>query len=453
MKKFIITLFALVLLSIPAYAFEAAVPQFDVYANGMKLEHKNTEYPLLVYKDITYFPMTYDYVRMLGMTSSWVDGKFYLSFCPGSYDWPTPEWAPEAKTIEGEIAAYPIYVNGKLIDNSKEEYPIFNARGITYFPLTWRFATEEFGMELAWDGYLAIECGGGDFGHSISRIEDGRIYFGATIYNATLAKDYIGSFSYEWAGERNYIFDTNARTVVPDDGETEWDEDGVNIYEKLKVEGNYLTYDGTAIADVSGFVTGEAQREKPLGINVYGTEYELGGGKSIFFARLNYLYEFAVPHPHGINLWFIKDGESFTPVEMDQTGFFVKAEYINGVNWLCLFDQVSDGWEDYGPYRYSLYTIAKDNSLVRITDSDHDNIVLLGQIGGKPVVKATWQSEYGRVSAVNDGYFTVEADGSLNRIYPYVFCDDAAVVNDRLYLLIWRNNTIVDVLSGEEISF
>lgn len=40
---------------------------------------------------------------------------------------------------------------GKCLDNSAEPYPLLNFRGVTYFPLTWRFAVEEFGWEYHFD--------------------------------------------------------------------------------------------------------------------------------------------------------------------------------------------------------------------------------------------------------------------------------------------------------------
>jgi hypothetical protein len=49
------------------------------------------------------------------------------------------------------IPDHSIKVNNKLIDNSKEEYPLLVFRDVTYFPLTWRFAVTEFGLETRWD--------------------------------------------------------------------------------------------------------------------------------------------------------------------------------------------------------------------------------------------------------------------------------------------------------------
>lgn len=42
-------------------------------------------------------------------------------------------------------------VNGEVIDNSKEKYPLLLFRDVTYFPLTWRFAVDEFGWNYTFD--------------------------------------------------------------------------------------------------------------------------------------------------------------------------------------------------------------------------------------------------------------------------------------------------------------
>ena len=47
------------------------LPGFDVTLNWAAFSNDYSRYPLLVYKDITYFPMTYHDCRLLGLTTSW----------------------------------------------------------------------------------------------------------------------------------------------------------------------------------------------------------------------------------------------------------------------------------------------------------------------------------------------------------------------------------------------
>lgn len=102
---------------------------------------------------------------------------------------------------------------------------------------------------------------------------------------------------------------------------------------------------------------------------------------------------------------------------------------------------------------YKTFILGDDNSLTPIEDADHKNVWLLGRIGERAVVMATWKREEEGVSAVNDGYLTVDPDGSLSKIFPYVFANDMMIYNDHLYLLLWRNDTVIDATTGEEIAF
>ncbi|MCY9697807.1 hypothetical protein [Paenibacillus alginolyticus] len=47
------------------------LPNFEVNLNGHKVENQFREYPLLVYRDITYFPMTWYDTRLLGLEANW----------------------------------------------------------------------------------------------------------------------------------------------------------------------------------------------------------------------------------------------------------------------------------------------------------------------------------------------------------------------------------------------
>jgi hypothetical protein len=147
--------FVLGLSGLPVHAasVRVALPDFDVTLNGVRIENAARQYPLLVYRGITYFPLTYDDCRFLGLESDYtaqnglaVDKTGVI----GSYnDYKLSGKNPRRATAQ--TAAFPICVNGKTVDNGKEEYPLLLYRDICYFPLTWRFAVEEFGWEYEFD--------------------------------------------------------------------------------------------------------------------------------------------------------------------------------------------------------------------------------------------------------------------------------------------------------------
>ena len=140
----------------PVFAASGSVsvtlPSFAVTLNGTEIDNDYSQYPLIVYKDITYFPMTYYDCRFLGLETGWTDAKTGLFIdttgIQGAYH-PYTQTSKNAKSAKAQIASFPITVNGQAIDNAKEEYPLLLFRDVTYFPLTWRFCVDEFNWQYS----------------------------------------------------------------------------------------------------------------------------------------------------------------------------------------------------------------------------------------------------------------------------------------------------------------
>lgn len=140
-----------------AHASSSAVtvrlPAFKVTLNGTAIDNKTSQYPLITYKDITYFPMTYYDCRFLGLESVW-NSSSGLNISKTGVSWDYHKYNAKSLNSSTYIAtksSFLIKVNEKSIDNSKEVYPLLLFRNVTYFPLTWRFAVEEFGWDYSFD--------------------------------------------------------------------------------------------------------------------------------------------------------------------------------------------------------------------------------------------------------------------------------------------------------------
>ena len=158
-KRFLVGLLALLLATscapVPAYAasgVRATIPTYTWELAYQNIGYRDSLYPPLNYRGITYFPMTWGYCRLLGLTSVWVEGEGLFIAHQGysSSEIPSYAAAHNPQTVTATVPTYPIYVNGTQIDNDKEEYPLLNFRGVTYFPMTWRFAREEFNWNTDW---------------------------------------------------------------------------------------------------------------------------------------------------------------------------------------------------------------------------------------------------------------------------------------------------------------
>lgn len=136
------------------------VPTFPVTLNGISMEQATSLYPSLIYKDITYVPMTYYDAQLLGLTSQWETAS---GLCIQKADFVAEQQTAQqqyvpykSKSKNGSSYSalrpdFAITVNNKRIDNSKEKYPLLVFRDVTYFPLTWRFAVDEFGWNYTFD--------------------------------------------------------------------------------------------------------------------------------------------------------------------------------------------------------------------------------------------------------------------------------------------------------------
>ena len=131
---------------------QVTIPSFDVILNDASVDSLNREYPLIVYKNITYFPMTYYDCRYLGLETAWNEQtglNITSTGITGSYNEQISK-NQNSRSGTATICDFPVTLNGKVIWNEREEYPLLVFRDVTYFPLTWRFAVDEFGWEYTY---------------------------------------------------------------------------------------------------------------------------------------------------------------------------------------------------------------------------------------------------------------------------------------------------------------
>ena len=134
-------------------AMRADVVTAKVTLNGQVIDNKNAKYPLLSYSNITYFPMTYHLSRFMGVETDWNNASKSLNITAGGAQ--SAYVAETGKAPRGSVSvtlpSYKVYINGALSNDIDDTWPIFNYNGVTYFPLTFRYAYESFGWGYQWD--------------------------------------------------------------------------------------------------------------------------------------------------------------------------------------------------------------------------------------------------------------------------------------------------------------
>ncbi len=130
-----------------------SLPSFKVILNGNEMNNSYSKYPLIVYKNITYFPMTYEGCRYLGLETKW-DQKDGLEINKTNISYPFEGYKTNQRNLNSYTAAIPefnIKINGKAVDKNNAEYPLLSFRDVTYFPLTWEYGVNKFGWDYRFD--------------------------------------------------------------------------------------------------------------------------------------------------------------------------------------------------------------------------------------------------------------------------------------------------------------
>jgi hypothetical protein len=133
---------------------------FSVNINGESIDNMHSDYPLISYKDITYFPMTWDFSQSLGLETSWSAANGLSIKSISTRAQLKQSLNSNNENVQLKMASKPrfkITIDGMDIDNSTEMYPILVYRDITYFPLTWKFAVETFGWDYNWSNEKGLE--------------------------------------------------------------------------------------------------------------------------------------------------------------------------------------------------------------------------------------------------------------------------------------------------------
>jgi|GEM_PF-4325809 len=130
-----------------------------VYINGVCIDSQGSPYPLLLYEQIVYLPLTWELCRFLGLESNWsAESGLSLARTGASNLPPSPlRINPVGFSLWAEPVFYPVSLGGEQLDVAGA-YPWLNYAEVTYMPLTWEVAVErcEWLLRLNPSGLLEI---------------------------------------------------------------------------------------------------------------------------------------------------------------------------------------------------------------------------------------------------------------------------------------------------------
>lgn len=388
-------------------------------------------------------------------------------------------YQPAGSRHTAVIPSYPIYINGQRIDNSREAYPLLNFRGITYFPLTWRFVVDEFGWDETWSdetGYFLCTWG------RAAQYPSGTHYYGVSFYALETYRDYailekmseervIEGESDNYVGRKetyyklNYAGDTLTEIASKETADTPHASgavSGESVDALFSSSGSVLYYQGNELLDL----TEDAGAGNAIA-GVYGMRHSVNGMSVYTLSALFTQGETAAPPPYTSRKYyaFADSGDGVLHrVASWPTDQVLSAVYPRGADgvYLCSTGRIfgssrwnnSRGWITAVGADLSETALngrwADWNSLRAVGMDDAGNLYLLN----------TWFPDYdtamwnkGEVSPVNDGYFRLGVDGSLTKVHPFVDSDEIFVTpSGGIYIHLRQINALAHLQTGARIT-
>lgn len=491
MKKNIGLFLALALLitsiiSVPAHAKEnevrVKIAPFYTQIQNVSVDNRYVEYPLITYKDITYFPMTYQLCAFLGLRSGFDPEKgLYITSIPCGYTADAPLFGGEAvnslsASYKAVIPTYPVYLNGQLIDNSKEEYPLLNFRDITYFPMTWHFAYEELCFDITWseeDYAFYLEKGSPVNDAYVYAADENHLYFMDQINHYEVTKNEYGDNHYTLTDTyyHNFSFDlaTEVMTRLPDTAERQhYGETLVRTYGKMEGVSFTPTYkDGALYLNDELLLTLEISADAPAS---YGTIFNLGASSLIYLNA--YTNNSPPPYTNHCEYLFVKNATGIHSLAWDTRNNF-SGVYADGTGGCYIassgYSPVNTGrWSNSFSDVYYLMPQADTlTSLVSVYGDTFNSIRALGSADGKLYLEALYFAGASKsdinvsvydtpISAVVSGFYTLDlATGALEKIYPFINGEVYFAPNGVLYISAdyAREKRLINLTTGKIILF
>ncbi len=139
------------------------LPNFKVTLNGQRYINEYSKYPFIVYKNITYMPLTWNIMKYLGvkMTVHELSAEnprsnidYAVAICKGEKTMTELDSDVKSKMNVSDLNAriYKKYVAVQSYHkNNDTEYPLLFMNDIYYLPITWNYAYNLLGWNYSFD--------------------------------------------------------------------------------------------------------------------------------------------------------------------------------------------------------------------------------------------------------------------------------------------------------------
>ena len=166
LSALVILLLAMLPQTAEAKAVNVSLPEHTVTINGHVVESRADQYPLVVYKGITYLPLTDEVMQFVGLEQQcyqqlWKTKNDRDVWFVGLADRTVSQWpvhprqeankrSHSAQVLAGRVAIKTIF-DDAFYQNQQATYPLLRLREVIYLPLTYQIVVEDFGWTYAYD--------------------------------------------------------------------------------------------------------------------------------------------------------------------------------------------------------------------------------------------------------------------------------------------------------------
>jgi hypothetical protein len=423
---------------------QVKIANFPVKVNGQLINNRLAKNPFIVYKDITYIPMSWEMFTELELSASWSKAKglqVYRDPVYGSKAVSKKKPYPQNQTVKNstsstysaKISTNKIEIAYEKISNDKEPYPFLEFRNVTYMPLTWKFAHTKLMIDLQWNKTDGLSLWGGQdklLGDIIYDDEDA-LYLNTGIQTKDqriLKVSKSLKTPPEWIDkeQENAIFDKiNQAMLAPLDG-------GKPV--TVELVGSMLTYQGLELETMPA---SEKYDEDVYPLQIESILYDVDEKRKVLYVKTFYATPFAHIHydPNSYHLFALVDGkvEKIT----DQSYHYLPPRILknaDGTVWIA-HDRIMGPYGFYIPGTGSLVIMDQDGTVhlandlwneqdvspIGLNSSISDQSQMIVRLYGKPKWDKNGNTIYdsGFIDsylAEKDALFTVNTSLGLKRL-------------------------------------
>lgn len=147
-----------------AKSVDIHLPTFNIYVNEVKVENDYKKYPFIVYKGITYFPLTYDDSKFMGWNLKWIKKTRELHVVSTeqvNYQWEEYKQVKgktkNKKIMKAKTPEFKIKFGDEYLPKTIGKYPVLVYNHVTYIPLVYDYNYEDSCMSFVFSKEKGLE--------------------------------------------------------------------------------------------------------------------------------------------------------------------------------------------------------------------------------------------------------------------------------------------------------